>query len=459
MASKTSRSASIENIYSLDGRVPILKSIPFGLQHVLAMFVANIAPIMIVTGASGLSTQETASLIQTAMIMAGIGTLVQLFSVWKLGARLPIVMGISFTFVSVFCYVGPKWGYGAIIGAALVGGVIEGLLGLFAKYWRKIISPIVSACVVTAIGFSLLSVGANSFAGGSGATDFGSAQNWILGTVTLVCCICFNIFAKGHLKQLSVLFGLVVGYIVALFMGKVDLSALNGVAVVSLPEIMPYKPVFNLSAIVSVTMIFLVSATETIGDTSAMTNTALGREATEKEISGSLACDGLVSSLSACFGCMPITSFSQNVGLLSMTKVINRYTIATGAGILVLAGIFPAFGAILATLPEAVLGGCTIMMFGNIVISGLQMIGSCGFSQRNITIAALSLSIGLGFTQVPEMFNIFPDIVQTIFAENCVAVVFLAAIIMNLIMPKPKQKILVPKSGSSLNDLAKEKTS
>ena len=430
--------ATMENIYTLDGRVPVLKSIPFGLQHVLAMFVANIAPIMIVTGASGLGVQETASLIQTAMIMAGIGTLVQLFTVWKLGAKLPIVMGISFTFVSVFCYVGPKWGYGAVIGAVLIGGVIEGILGLLAKYWRRIISPIVSACVVTAIGFSLLSVGANSFAGGSGAADFGSAQNWILGSVTLVCCIVFNIFAKGHLKQLSVLFGLVAGYIVALCMGKVDLSALEGISVISFPQLMPYKPVFNLSAIVSVTMIFLVSATETIGDTSAMTNTALGREATEKEISGSLACDGLISSLSACFGCMPITSFSQNVGLLAMTKVINRYTIATGAGILILAGIFPAFGAILATLPEAVLGGCTIMMFGNIVISGLQMIGACGFSQRNITIAALSLSIGLGFTQVPEMFNIFPDIIRTIFAENCVAVVFLAAIIINLIMPKDK---------------------
>ena len=201
-----------------------------------------------------------------------------------------------------------------------------------------------------------------------------------------------------------------------------------------------YKPVFNLNAIISVTMIFLVSATETIGDTSAMTNTILGREATDREISGSLACDGLLSSVSACFGCMPITSFSQNVGLLAMTKVINRFTIATGAGILILAGIFPAFGAILATLPEAVLGGCTIMMFGNIVVSGLQMISSCGFTQRNITIAALSLSIGLGFTQVPAMFNIFPVMIQTIFSENCVAVVFIAAIIMNLIMPKEKKE-------------------
>lgn len=429
---------SLENIYTLDGKVPLGKSVPFGLQHVLAMFVANIAPIMIVGGVCGLGTQDLASLIQTAMMIAGVGTLIQLFTVWKLGARLPIVMGVSFTFVSIFCYVGPQWGYEAVIGAILVGGVVEGLLGLCAKYWRKLIAPIVAACVVTAIGFSLLSVGANSFGGGNGAEDFGSVQNWILGTLTMVACLGFHLAVKGPMKQLSVLFGLVVGYVVALFMGVVDFSALSDVGIVSLPKFLPYRPVFNASAIVSVVLIFLVSATETIGDTSAMTNTVLNRPATDEEISGSLACDGFVSTLSGLFGCMPVTSFSQNIGLLAMTKVINRYTIATGAVIMIVAGLFPAVGAVLATLPEAVLGGCTIMMFGNIVISGLQMIGNCGYSQRNITIAALSLSVGLGFTQVPEIFNIFPTLVRTIFAENCVAVVFLTSIILNLVMPEEK---------------------
>ena len=433
---KVKDSASIENIYTLDGKVPLAKSVPFGLQHVLAMFVANIAPIMIVAGACGLTAQNTASLIQTAMIVAGIGTLVQLFTVWKLGAKLPIVMGISFTFVSIFCYVGPHWGYEAVIGAVLIGGCIEGILGLCAKYWRGLIAPIVAACVVTAIGFSLLSVGANSFGGGNGAADFGSAQNWILGTVTLISCLLFQIFAKGPAKQLSVLFGLVVGYILAICMGVVDFTALHDVKAVSVPEFMPFTPVFNFNAILSVVLIFLVSATETIGDTSAMTNTVLHREPTNREISGALACDGFVSSFSALFGCLPITSFSQNVGLLAMTKVINRYTIATGACIMIIAGLIPAIGALLATLPEAVLGGCTIMMFGNIVLSGLQMIGSCGYTQRNITIAALSLSVGLGFTQVPEIFAIFPDIIRTVFAENCVAVVFLAAILLNLFLPK-----------------------
>lgn len=432
---------SIENIYTLDGKVPLAKSVPFGLQHVLAMFVANIAPIMIVAGACGLTAQSTASLIQTAMIVAGIGTLVQLFTVWRLGARLPIVMGISFTFVSIFCYVGPRWGYEAVIGAVLVGGCIEGILGLCAKYWRGLIAPIVAACVVTAIGFSLLSVGANSFGGGNGAADFGSAQNWILGTVTLVCCLLFQIIAKGPLKQLSVLFGLIVGYILAVCMGVVDFTALQNVKAISVPDFLPFTPVFNFNAILSVVLIFLVSATETIGDTSAMTNTVLHREPTDKEISGALACDGFVSSFSALLGCLPITSFSQNVGLLAMTKVINRRTIATGAVVMIVAGLIPIVGAVLATLPEAVLGGCTIMMFGNIVLSGLQMIGNCGYTQRNITIAALSLSVGLGFTQVPEIFAIFPDIIRTVFAENCVAVVFLAAIILNLVLPEDQETI------------------
>ena len=435
MSNKT-ESVSIRNIYTLEGKVPVMKAIPFGLQHILAMFVANIAPILIVGGACGLESSETAMLIQSAMLIAGIGTLVQLFPLFgKLGSGLPIVMGISFTFVSIFCFIGAQYGYGAIMGAVLVGGIVEGILGLFAKYWIKLISPIVSSTVVTAIGFSLLSVGAASFGGGSGSADFGSAQNWILGLITLTCCILFHIFAKSFWKQLSVLFGLIVGYIVAVCMHMVDFSSLAGTSIIAIPQLMPFHMEFRADAIFSTILIFLVSATETIGDTSALAASGLGRDASEKETSGSICCDGFVSSLSSLFGCLPITSFSQNVGLVAMTKVVNRFTIATGAVIMILAGIFPMFGALLATLPDAVLGGCTIMMFGTIVVSGLQMISKCGFSQRNTVIAALSLSIGLGFTQCQDLFAIFPDIIKTVFAQNCVAVVFVVAIVLNLILP------------------------
>lgn len=438
--------SSVSNIYQLEGRVPVSRAIPFGLQHILAMFVANISPIIIVAGASGVSGKQLAMLIQSAMLIAGIGTLIQLFPLWRIGSGLPIVMGISFTFVSIMCYIGTNYGYGTIMGAVLIGGLIEGCLGLFAKYWMKIISPIVSASVVTAIGFSLLSVGSTSFGGGSGSENFGSVENWILGTITLLCCILFNIFAKSYWKQLSVLFGLVVGYLVAIPMGLVDFSSLAGTSVIALPHLMPFKMEFHLNAIISVALIFLVSATETIGDTQALANSGLNRSATTKEISGSLACDGFISSLSSLFGCMPITSFSQNVGLVAMTKVVNRFTIATGALIMILAGIFPIFGAVLAKLPDAVLGGCTIMMFGTIVVSGLQMIGKCGYTQRNITIAALSLSVGIGFTQVPELFAIFPEMVQNVFGQNCVAVVFLVSIILNLVLPQNMEATIQEKA-------------
>ncbi|MCQ2373877.1 MAG: purine permease [Phascolarctobacterium sp.] len=423
-------------IYQLDGKVPVGKAIPFGLQHILAMFVANIAPIIIVASACKLDKMQTAMLIQSAMVVAGLGTLVQLYPIWRLGSGLPIVMGISFTFVSVACFIGTTYGYGALVGAVLVGGLIEGLLAIFAKYWLKIISPIISACVVTSIGFSLLGVGAASFGGGFGAPNFGSATNWILGTITLLTCIIYNIFAKGFYKQLSVLVALIVGYIAAMIMGVVDFSGLKDVPFIALPTIMPFKPEFNLSAIIAITLIFLVSATETVGDTSAVAASGLNRSATQKETAGSIAVDGFVSAVSSIFGCLPITSFSQNVGLVAMTHVVNRFAIATGALIMVAAGVFPIFGALLATLPEAVLGGCTIMMFGSIVISGFQMMSKCGYTQRNMTISALSLAIGLGFTSMPKIFDIFPQLVKNVFAENCVAVVFLTAIILNLILPE-----------------------
>lgn len=428
--------ANVANIYNLDGRVPVAKAIPFGLQHVLAMFVANITPIIIVAGAAGLSSQQSAALIQCAMLIAGIGTIIQLYPVWRIGSKMPIVMGISFTFVSILCFIAIEYGYNAVVGAVLIGGLVEGVLGLFAKYWRKVITPVVAASVVTAIGFSLLNVGAYSFGGGNGSPDFGSASNLLLGAVTLVTCLVFNILAKAHYKQLSVLVGLIVGYIFAIFLGKVDFSAVATSGIIALPEFLPFKPEFNLNAIISVILIFLVSATETIGDTSALAVSGLDREATEKEISGSIACDGFISSISALFGCMPITSFSQNVGLVAMTKVVNRFTILLGAIIMVLAGLFPAFGALLATLPEPVLGGCTLIMFGSIVVSGLHMLAKCGYNQRNMIIVALSLSVGIGFTQVPEIFAIFPEIVRNVLAENCVAVVFIMALVLNLVLPK-----------------------
>lgn len=431
------KTANVNNVYKLEGRVPPAKAIPFGLQHILAMFVANLTPITIIAAAGGLSQEEIAVLLQNAMFVAGIATLIQAGSIWKIGSKLPIVMGVSFTFVTVLSTVAVNYGYPAVIGAVLAGGIFEGTLGLLAKYWRKIISPIVAASVVTAIGFSLFSVGARSFGGGYG-DDFGSAENLLLGTITLITCLAWNCMMKGYLKQLSVLAGLLVGYVAAMFLGKVDLSVIFSGGFFALPKLLPYVPQFHAGAIFSVCIIYIVSAAETIGDTCALVSTGLNREITEKEISGALACDGYASSVSSLFGCPPVTSFSQNIGLVAMTKVVNRSVIMIGAVCMMIAGLLPVVGNFFASLPESVLGGCTIMMFGTILTSGMQMVAKAGFNQRNITIAALSLSIGIGFTTASEigLWDIFPQMIQSVFAENVVAVVFVTSIILNLVLPQ-----------------------
>ena len=290
--------------------------------------------------------------------------------------------------------------------------------------------------MVTAIGFSLLPIGANSFAGGQGAADFGSMNNWIVGSVTLLACLLCQVFAKGFLRSLSVLVGLIVGYIIACSMGMVDFSRIASQSVISLPKLLPFSPEFNIGAILSVIAVYLVSATETIGDTSALCNSALKRNPDESEMGAAISCDGFVSSVSGLFGCTPITSFSQNVGLAAMSGVVNRFTIGVGAIVMIIGGIFPVIGNSLTTIPQAVLGGCTIMMFGSILYAGFGMMARTGFSQRNMVIVSLSLSVGLGFTQATEMFKIFPEIVRTVFAENCVAVVFLLAVMLNLLLPK-----------------------
>lgn len=437
---------SSEALSSLDAPVSFWKGIPFGLQHVMAMFVANLAPIFIVTTAAKLSPEQSASIIQAGLLVAGLGTCLQLYAIWRIGSRLPMVTGISFTYVAAAVAISSTRGYGAVVGAVIVGGFIELILGLTAKYWRRFVPPIVSAIVVTSIGFSLLNVGATSFGGGSGAQDFGSWQNLTLGLISLVACLAFQLLMKGTLKQLSVLFGLVVGYIAAIVMGKVDFSGFEHLALVSVPKFMPFAPEFDLGAIISMALLYVVSSVEVLGDTAALTKVGLNRAPTERETAGAIAGDGLISSVSGLFGCLPLTSFAQNIGLVAMTKVVNRKVILSGGLILVLASFVPAIAEVFNSLPQAVLGGCTIMMFGSIILSGFQMIAEAGFSQRNITIAALSLTIGIGFTQVSDIFVHFPQLFQQIFAQNCIAVAFVVAVILNAVLPSEKHFLSAPES-------------
>ena len=464
----SNKNSTIENVYKLNGNIPLGVAIPFGLQHILAMFVSNITPIILVTGVAKVAGQNmdqtlVSILIQNCIFIAGVASLIQIAGIWKIGSKLPIIMGISFTFLAAMMGAASK-DYNIAMGAVIVGGCIEGLLGLCYKFWKGILSPIVSACVVCGIGLSLFTVGTNSFGGGGDyLPNFGAPLFWIIGGATLITCLVWAYVAKGPIKSLSALIGLIVGYALSAVFDIVGLStalcgldaealAANGGVyklldfsqimsrgAIGLPRPMPTGlPQFEVGAIISMTVIFLVSATETIGDSAALCQGGLDRDITTEETSGSLACDGFASSIAGLFGCSPITSFSQNVGLCAMTKVVNRFAVGTGAVILILAGFFPPLAGFFQTIPQPVLGGCTIMMFGQILVSGFQMIHRAGFTERNFTIAALSLCIGGGFTAAGSntIFKFAPQIVQDIFATNVVAVVFIVAVVLNLILPK-----------------------
>lgn len=448
--------SATENLYRLDGRVPVAKAIPFGLQHVLAMFVSNLVPVLIVMSAAlvdggwKFTEVEISQILQCAMLASGIGTTIQLYPLWRIGAKLPIVMGCSFTFLAAMLGIATTYGYETLVGAVIAGGIFEGTLGLTAKYWRKYLDPIVPACVVMAIGLSLLSVGMNSFGGGDGAEDFGAWYNMVVAAITLVAGLIYKNVVKNVWRNLDVLFALAVGYVVALIFTltgiapMVNFSAFTGTIQqlgffnIPLPVFLNGTvPVFKAGPILSMCIVFLVSAAETIGGTAAVANDGLGREATDREIAGSLAVDGYGSALSGLFGCCPITSFNQNIGLIATTKIVNRFTIFMGALILILASFLPPIGAFFNTIPDAILGGCMVVLYGSIIFSGVNMISACCNSERNLTIVALSISIGIGITQVDaSFFSALPPVVSEIFAGNAVAGVFVLSLLLSLILPK-----------------------
>lgn len=455
-------SVSEENLYRLNGRVPLKKAIPFGLQHVLAMFVSNLAPVLIVCSAAvvrgtgeSLTSTEITLLLQCAMFAAGLGTCMQLYPIWKIGSRLPIVMGVSFTFLGsllVIC-TNPELGYEGMVGAVIAGGIFEGLVGPSAGYWKRFLTPVVSACVVIAIGLSLLSVGMDSWGGGSGAADFGAWYHLFVGTFTLVVCLVSRYLLKGVYKNLNILVGLVFGYALSMVFTvagiapMVDFSGIRQTVqeagFFSLPRLVfftSHKPVFDLGAFFTIAIVFLVSAAETTGATTAVCTGALGRDIKIEELQGSLAVDGFSSAISGCFGCPPLTSFSQNVGLVTMTRVINRFTILMGALILILASLFPPLGAFFNSLPQAVLGGCTVMMFGSIMYEGIKMLKECVFDDRTMIIVSLAFCIGVGLTQTSgNFFAAFPQAVGDVFNGNAVAGVFVVSLLLSLFLPKEKK--------------------
>ena len=455
--------------FRFEGKMPLAQAIPLGLQHVLAMFVGNLTPLLIITGACGLAGSEFAglqvTLLQNAMLVAGLVTLVQLFPLGPIGGGVPIIMGTSSGFIGVFNSVAASMGggltaYGAMMGASILGGLFETVLGFFLKPLRKFFPSVVTGTVVLSIGLSLISVGVASFGGGSGAADFGSVENLLLAIFVLVVILAVKHTCKGFLGSSAILVGIVAGYIAAGIMGMVlpttgvtaegveytKAWVLNWDTVAqakwfAIPELMPVEIVFDLRAILPVMIMFIVTAVETVGDISGVIMGGMDREATDKELSGGVACDGMGSTFAAIFGVLPNTSFSQNVGLVSMTKVVNRTALATGAVFLVLCGLVPKLGALVSMMPQAVLGGAAVMMFSSIVVSGIQLITRGPLTPRNLSIVSVALGLGYGIGANTGILNQAPQAVQLIFGGSGIVPAALVAILLNIVLPKDAQDL------------------
>lgn len=442
-----SKENSTDNIYKLDGRVPIVEAVPLGIQHIFAMFLGNISPLLIVCGLINMDDATKTILIQNAMFVAGLITLLQLYPIWKLGARLPIVMGTSSGFISTAKAIAVANGYSAILGASIVGAIFEMILGFFVKPLKKILPPIVTSLVIISIGLSLLPVGINYFGGnsaGPGSEGFGDPKNLFVGTVVILVIILLKQFTKSFLSVASILIAIVVGYIVSICLGMVDFTAVSEAAWISIP-----KPIvmidgigieFVPSAVVAMVIMYISTTVETVGNISGITNGGLDREPTDNEISGGVIADGFGSFFAALFGVLPNTSFGQNVGLITTTKVVNRFVIATGAVFLLLVSFFPKLSALFTAMPQSVLGGAAVIMFAMIFVSGLQSLTREKITERNGLIIALSLGLGIGISNVPAVLDQLPSWVGQIFAQNGIIMTFVIATVLNLILPNKDER-------------------
>ena len=451
--------------YEFEAKMPLSQAIPLGLQHVLAMFVGNLTPLLIICGACGIKggtdlADLQIALLQNAMTVAGIVTLIQLYSIGPCGGKVPIIMGTSSGFIGVFSSVAHVMGngiiaYGAIMGASIIGGLFEGVLGFFLKYLRRFFPAVVTGTVVLSIGLSLIAVGINSFGGGRGAKDFGSMENVCLGLFVLCVILFFKHYTKGFFSSSSILWGIICGYIASIVMSFVlpttgvtakgvtytkawviNWDKLINSSWFEIPKLMPVDIVFDMRAIVPVAIMFIVTAVETVGDISGVMEGGMGREATDKELAGGVVCDGVGSTFAAIFGVLPNTSFSQNVGLVAMTKVVNRFALACGAVILILCGLIPKLGALISIMPQSVLGGAAVMMFSSIVVSGIQLVTKEPLTQRNLTIISVSLGVGYGMGATPAILNALPDLAKLIFGGSGIVPAAMVAIFLNIILPK-----------------------
>lgn len=449
------RTLDPQALFRLDGIPPLGTSLWLALQHLMAMIVGCVTPAIIIANVVGLSQGERVLLIQASLVMAALSTLLQLFPLAKrLGSGLPVIMGVSFAYVPSMQAIAQTGGIGAIAGAVIVGGSVAFLVGLFIKRIRKFFPPVITGTVVFTIGLSLYPTAINYMAGGSSnnyalvvetkglssALVYGSWQNWLVAALTLTAVMLLTQKGRGIFKLAAILIGMAFGYFVSIFFGMVDFSGVAAADWFALPRVMPFGVSFDPASCIAIGLLFAINSIQAIGDFTATTIGGLGREPTDSELKGGILGYGLSNIVTALFGGLPTATYSQNVGIVSTNKVVNRTVFALAAVLLLAAGICPKFAAILTTIPQCVLGGGTIMVFSAIAMTGMKLIASQKLNARNTTIVGLSAALGVGISQSAAALSQFPESVTMIFGKSPVVIATIMAVLLNVILPKEESE-------------------
>ena len=433
-----------KSLFDVDGKPELKRAFPIALQHLLAMIVGNTLPAIVLTNTlantpHALSPEQSVYLIQAGMFVAALATFLQLYPIYKLGlgSRLPMIMGVSFAYIPVIVSVAVKYGIGAVFGAQIVGGIVAFIVGMNIRWLYKYFPPMVSGTVVLTIGLSLYSVALNYMAGGKGNPDQGNLVYWAVSLITLAVVIICNMYGKGLIKLSAILIGISVGYIVSLFLGIVDFSKLQEASWITIPSLMPFKINFHLDACITMAVMFVVNSIQAVGDFSSTTAGGMDRQPSKKELEGGIKAYGVVNMISSFIGGLPTASYSQNVGIVSLTKVVSRHVLKITAIMILVAGFIPKFGGLMLSVPQAVIGGATVTVFAQITMSGMRLITSDEMSTRNVTIIGLAIALGMGITQVhPDALAQFPDWFRMVFTSSPVVLATLIAFFLNIILPK-----------------------
>ncbi|TFZ39390.1 purine permease [Soehngenia longivitae] len=426
------------SLFSLDGNPSLKVALPMSLQHLLAMIVGNVLPALVLSGAIGLDANQRIQLVQASMFIAAIGTFLQSFPIFRIGSGLPVIIGVSFAYIPTILAIGGEYGIGAIFGAQIFGGLTAFAVGIFIKKIRKYFPPMVAGTVVFTIGLSLYRVAVNYMAGGFQSTDprYGGLIYWGIAVLTLVVVLLCNMFGKGYVKLAAILIGIIVGYIASLMANIVSFDSIQTASWFNLPKIMPYKFEFPPAAIATMMVMFAVNAVQAVGDFSGTTVGGLDREPTDEELSNGIKANGVLSIIGSFIGALPTATYSQNVGIVAMTKVVSLKVFRLTSLFILAAGFVPKFGAFMTSIPQCVIGGATISVFAQITMTGMKLIVQDEMSVRNTTIVGLGIALGMGITQIPaEGLQYLPEWFRMVFASSPVVLATVVVFVLNLILP------------------------